>query len=737
MKTHFTVEGRKCPLREIREQKLEELKDYMRANADGSLEEISGEDVVKRLQKLNEVKVDEDDEVMRTRLQNMERTRHLMIWHDLSTVANHSHLVFMVACLYDPACFYTDAEYEQLTGRKMNIQAIVETPSVYIVARSSSSDKEQLCYVETRLECLQDLSEPLTCKSGIEVNDKMRFFHGDTPARQYECGQQKGGNYYCAICGASANRVYEMDYSFHCSHISLADRQALVLKGPYGKKKSLQKANKPFQDLTKDELIRELSARGIYEGNRKEELQNLLKEELHGVQRVPALLYQNPDLPLDEINCGDYEVLGFEPLHDISHHIENVLTELPSHLSKDEASELNALIEFCMAAKETKRAFDYRCALILISNQIRGKINSKAQLLLDTLVEIQEIAYNSEAQRTPRSILRFHNLTWYHAMLCRMVIGFQLKKLSVRKLYGTYFHNITSHAPIQNRLISGRSANTEEQERIFNAITNITRTTSSFHPDHVVSNILVRLQAEKDFSTNQHHASSVEKQQAHVSKLASSLPSFPNTVIPKDMLVNHPSSWQAHLERISDFLLVGKGFWWNKNENGNIYFLDAKGNPESMETGPSLHHFRSSSFKSEESYLKECWLKCLEQKTDLPILRLQIEDRNGNMVVHHIANTPNNCLMPHDKVNCDALPCADATPNDNNDEKVTDIVSSDDNADGDEQDGILGDSDVSFDNDASDDQDSDTNANKEQCAPEECLAVKDATNVKNTGKDIQ
>ena len=106
----------------------------------------------------------------------------------------------------------------------------------------------------------------------------------------------------------------------------------------------------------------------------------------------------------------------------------------------------------------------------------------------------------------------------------------------------------------------------------------------------------------------------------------------------------------------------------------------------------------------------------MEQKTDLPILQLQIEDRNGNMVVHHIANTPNNCLMPHDKVNCDALPCAEATPNDINDEKVTD---------------------VSFDNDASGDQDSDTNANKEQCVPKECLAVKDVTNVKNTVKEIQ
>ena len=256
----------------------------------------------------------------------METSWHLMIWHDLSTVANHSHLVFMVTCLYDPAFFYTDSEYQQLTGKCISIQAKVESPSVYIVARSSSSDKEQLSYVETRLECLKDLSHPVTTESGIVINDKMRFFHGDTPARQYECGQQKGGNYYCAVCGAAANRVYEMDYSFRCSHVSLADRQNLVLKGPYGKKYSLLMANKPFQELSKDGLTGELSTRSIYEGNTKEELQNLLKDELHGVQRVPAVLHPSPNLPLDGINCGKYEIF--------SHHIENILTELPSHLPK-------------------------------------------------------------------------------------------------------------------------------------------------------------------------------------------------------------------------------------------------------------------------------------------------------------------------------------------------------------------------------------------------------------------
>ena len=67
-----------------------------------------------------------------------------------------------------------------------------------------------------------------------------------------------------------------------------------------------------------------------------------------------------------------------------------------------------------------------------------------------------------------------------------------------------------------------------------------------------------------------------------------------------------------------------------------IFISDAKGSPEPLEKGPLLHHFRCSSFKSEESYLKKCWLKCVERRSDLPIFRLQIEDTNGNMVVHHI-----------------------------------------------------------------------------------------------------
>ncbi|CAB4034270.1 Hypothetical predicted protein, partial [Paramuricea clavata] len=152
---------------------------------------------------------------------------------------------------------------------------------------------------------------------------------------------------------------------------------------------------------------------------------------------------------------------------------------------------------------------------------------------------------------------------------------------------------------MQHRLISGRSTNVEEQERVFNTITNIAKATSSFHPSHIIGNIFVRLQAEKQM------AACISKQEVTVSKVASSLPPYGNTIIPYEIIEKHTRSWQAHLERVSDFLLTGKGSWWMEHENGDIKFYDGEQPPDNHCEGPSLHHFRSSNFKSEEKYLEE------------------------------------------------------------------------------------------------------------------------------------
>ena len=65
---------------------------------------------------------------------------------------------------------YTTEEHQNLTGNKnIDIQMKVQTPEVYIVARSGSSDVEQLSYIDTRLECLRDVKVKLQTKSGNKV----------------------------------------------------------------------------------------------------------------------------------------------------------------------------------------------------------------------------------------------------------------------------------------------------------------------------------------------------------------------------------------------------------------------------------------------------------------------------------------------------------------------------------------------------------------------------------------
>ena len=121
---------------------------------------------------------------------------------------------------------------------------------------------------------------------------------------------------------------------------------------------------------------------------------------------------------------------------------------------------------------------------------------------------------------------------------------------------------------MQHRLINGKSCNDEEQERIFNTIANITKSTSSYHPSHIIGNIFIRLQAEKEMQGFQGYSSS--KKEASVSQLASSPPMYGNTLISKMLIEKHVRSWQAHFERISDFLLSGQGGWWLEQENGGL-----------------------------------------------------------------------------------------------------------------------------------------------------------------------
>jgi hypothetical protein len=119
----------------------------------------------------------------------------------------------------------------------------------------------------------------------------------------------------------------------------------------------MERNNTPIAKLSKQELIGELSTREIYAGNRRDERENCLSitEELHGIQRVPELLFHTLNKGLETINCKHYEILPFEPLHDIGKHIENIFQELPHHLERDQAKPILDVLDVSLNGKDTKR----------------------------------------------------------------------------------------------------------------------------------------------------------------------------------------------------------------------------------------------------------------------------------------------------------------------------------------------------------------------------------------------
>ena len=137
-----------------------------------------------------------------------------------------------------------------------------------------------------------------------------------------------------------------------------------------------------------------------------------------------------------------------------------------------------------------------------------------------------------------------------------------------------------------------------------------------------------------------------------IGKYAETLPPPDNTSFAHSEI--NSNEYQAHLERISDFLLPGEGIWWHyDDEIMSIVFHDGKDEPNDRIQGPKLHHFRSSTFASERNYLKEQWIKCLEPEVVLPTCKIKIFDENGDYVkekVHLSALLNEEQVAIHDKV---------------------------------------------------------------------------------------
>ena len=75
------------------------------------------------------------------------------------------------------------------------------------------------------------------------------------------------------------------------------------------------------------------------------------------------------------------------------------------------------------------------------------------------------------------------------------------------------------------------------------------------------------------------------------------------TLVWEGMCSEH--DYQAHLKRISDYLLIGEGIWWHQEtDTGYLVFHDGDAEPEFPEEGPALRDFQTESLTSSHAYLK-------------------------------------------------------------------------------------------------------------------------------------
>lgn len=523
-------------------------------------------------------------------MKNYQRTRTLAIWHDHATVLSRGYILITINVIYDDAVFVTQSEIQDTNFTSSMLQHYIEEPEIHMIAVCSSSVADQATLVPDRINCIQSIHEPVFSSKGVPIIDRLRFFIGDHPAQSFERGTKQGGTYKCGRCGCPASRMDDAAYALQLPWRSLEDLHALVTTSPLGRQPN---ALRPFENLKVEELRRELRIRNEFDlSGVKKELQQRLYAILKGAQRVPSLLLSTPTQSLCSLNLDEYTILDCEPLHDLKGHLLNLFEELPYVLPPQLQLQCKELLEANLA-KEKVTGADIRATSIhILLLLLNSDVNEKIILLQLTIVKVSEILYSISATRSQKSILKLYNFMWLHHALCQELFS-QPKTMSRTKFFGLYLHTLSSHAGPQYEIMCLRSVNTEHQERLFGQARQIVSSTTNRKPNNIIPAILLRLQARRELGQL---VSPVQNTESQVQIASKGLAPFHRTKLEVEFVQKHLRSWQAHLTRISNYMLLGEGVWW-KVEGSHYIFFDGDSDPNFKKEMTELPHFRSTGLK--------------------------------------------------------------------------------------------------------------------------------------------
>eukprot|EP00731_Ephydatia_muelleri_P005769 Em0003g17a len=345
---------------------------------------------------------------------------------------------------------------------------------------------------------------------GNPITDILRFFYGDGPAQQYEAGNSIGGIYPCVRCAVDTDTIVNLECAFKCQTMTLQERQRFVLEGTAWKKGGMN----IYDKLKKAELTEELQVRQINtRGMNKKQMDETLRSIRAGITNLPALLQCCPTADLNTLQLGRYEVCPVEPLHDLKGHFANILEESEKLLSENALAELKK-VKIAILSKSTLRCSDYRKAIILLYIKFRdNKFDKEYEELFRTAAELSHLLYSQDEKRVPKSILALHNISFLHGMICVQLF----RDTAPPRMFGRYFHALISHSPLFFRLASMSALNTEDEERIFGQAKSITKSTSNYHVEQVIDNIITRVQVENALL---HGTNNVDKEENSIRKLS-------------------------------------------------------------------------------------------------------------------------------------------------------------------------------------------------------------------------
>ena len=268
---------------------------------------------------------------------------------------------------------------------------------------------------------------------------------------------------------------------------------------------------------------------------------------------------------------------------------------------------------------------DLREALIEVAH-LMAQSNSQSQAVCTLrkyilyLVQISKILYSKDANRTAKQCLQFYNCAFVSHELHLELFGETLNNM--------YFHALFVHGPMQHEVVCSRSVNTESEERLFKSAESAAKCTDR-KPENMLPGILKRLQLKRE-NIGSDPITQLCKKNSQINTHAEGLPVYPGTKFAMDWVKKRVYAWQAHLKRISHYLIEGKGAWWNTTESGDVCFDDGGNDLESVHKGPCLLHFRTSELSDVVRRSKFCWDKCTRDQLELPIEVVRTFNEDGS-----------------------------------------------------------------------------------------------------------